>query len=96
MVQEFFNQESEYDAYLRGRRAYVFNDFGAGEGRLHHADCAMLNRAGPAAHGNHTSVRKICSYDLASLEVHVRANVGAEGSAYQKCSFCFKPDDARA
>jgi hypothetical protein len=89
-MQEFYNQEAEYAAFLAGGEAFVVNDYGPTWRRLHRGDCAVLNRAGPATGGRHTSVRKICSYDLAGLTDYLRSKVGGEGDAYQKCEFCFK------
>ena len=87
MIQKFENQESEYSQFLA--RGEVLNDF-PGWRRLHRANCNMLNRAGPASYGLHTSVRKICSDDLRELKAHVARTIGREGEAYQLCFFCFR------
>ncbi len=90
MIQEFYNQESEYEQFLSRGDAFVVNDFGPTWRRLHRGNCGSLNRAGPATGGRHTSVRKICSYDLGVLTDYLRSKVGGEGDGYQKCAFCFR------
>jgi hypothetical protein len=69
MVVEFFNQETEYKAFLDGGPAFVCNNLGYGPEthRIHGSECNMLNKAGPAKTGLHTSVRKACSRDLNEL-----------------------------
>ena len=89
MIQKFENQESEYSQFLARGEVFVLNDF-PGWRRMHRANCNMLNRAGPASYGLHTSVRKICSDDLRELKAHVAGTIGREGEAYQLCSFCFR------
>jgi hypothetical protein len=69
MVIEFKNKEREYEEFLSGGPAFVCNNLGYGPEthRIHSSECSMLNRAGPAKTGLHTSVRKACSRDLDEL-----------------------------
>jgi hypothetical protein len=93
VVDQFFNQEAEYAAYLAEAPAFVCNglDMGAEYHRVHYAHCNSLNRAGPASTGLHTSVRKACSRDLNDLVAWLEANHGGASVGYQFCAFCFKP-----
>ena len=89
MIVKFENQESEYAQFLARANVFVLNDF-PGWRRLHRGDCTMLNRAGPAPYGLHTSVRKICGDDLRELKAHIARTIGRQGDAYQLCFFCFR------
>jgi hypothetical protein len=90
MVQEFHNQESEYEAFLSAGPAYVCNNLGLGAKwhRIHTSDCTMLNRAGPAKYGLHTSVKKACSRNLDELVEWLTARFSPEGTSFRYCAFC--------
>jgi len=92
MVIEFLNQESAYQAYLNAGPAFVCNNLGYGPEthRLHRSDCNMLNRAGPAKSGLHTSVKKACSRDLSELVRWLTERFGPEGLGFKYCHFCFR------
>jgi len=92
MIQRFHHQESDYQAFLDGGAGFVCNNIGMGPRwhRLHRSDCNMLNRAGPAKTGLHTSVAKICSHDLHELVQAVTREYGSEGVGFKYCHFCFK------
>jgi len=92
MVIEFLNQEAEYQAFLDGGQAFVCNNLGMGleTHRIHVSECSMLNRAGPAKTGLHTSVRKACSRDLNELVGWVNQRFGPEHTGYEYCAFCFR------
>jgi len=96
MVVEFFKQEGEYQAFLDAGRAFVCNNLGYGPGthRVHTSECNMLNKAGLAKTGLHTSVRKACSRDLSELVDWVVARFGAEDTGFRYCALCLR-DDAR-
>ena len=88
MIERFSNQEAEYARFIGRGSRFVYNDFGGGYGRLHHSDCGVLNRGGPASYGLHTSVPKVCGDDSAELMAHLRSR-DREGPI--GCAFCF-PD----
>lgn len=92
MVIEFFNEEAEYEAFLSGGPGFVCNNLGflPADHRIHRSDCNMLNRAGPAKYGMHTSVKKACSQDLQELVEWIEARYGGEGKGYAYCAFCFE------
>jgi len=50
----------------------------------------MLNRAGPAKTGLHTSVAKICSYSRDELVQAITREYGPEGIGFKYCYFCFR------
>jgi hypothetical protein len=93
MVIEFLNQETEYQAFLDGGPAFVCNNLEFGpseEHRIHESECSMLNRAGPAKTGLHTSVKKACSRDLNELVDWVVLRYGPEGKGFAYCFFCLR------
>lgn len=65
-VAQFHHQEADYTRYVAEGPAFVCNglDMTSEYHRLHYSTCNMLNRAGSASTGLHTSVRKACSRDL--------------------------------
>jgi hypothetical protein len=92
MVNEYFNQEEEYREFLATGLGFVCNNLGfAPEShRIHRSDCNMLNRAGPAKFGLHTSVKKACSRDLGELVAWVTARYGPEPRGFAYCAFCLR------
>lgn len=88
----FENHESDYEAFLAAGPAFVCNNINMGVGyhRLHKSACNMLNEAGPAKHGKHTSVAKWCSRDLDELVATLTKLFGPEGVGFQYCAFCFR------
>jgi hypothetical protein len=89
MVEEFYRQEREYEAFIRGG-GFVCNGLGMGPEwhRVHRADCNALNHAGPARPGARTTVRKACSRRLADLERWLVERFGGEGIGFRYCAFC--------
>ena len=87
MVQEFFRQEREYEAFLKGG-GYVCSGIGMGTEwhRVHKAHCPSLNFAGPARDGHRTSVRKATSRNLDDLHDWLVKTYGDGGFRY--CAFC--------
>lgn len=92
MVTEFYNQESDYESFLVAGPSFVCNNLGTGSQyhRVHRAHCNILNRAGPAKAGLHTSVRKACSRDLDDLVGWLTQRFGPDGMGFTYCQFCFK------
>jgi len=92
MVIEFHNQEAAYESFLAAGPAFVCNNLGTGSQyhRVHRSDCNILNRAGPAKTGLHTSVRKACSRDLNDLVADLAGRFGPEGTGFTYCQFCFR------
>jgi len=90
VIAEFYNREAEYESYLRAGPAFVCNNLGTGPQyhRVHRSDCNMLNRAGPASVGPHTSVRKACSRDLQDLAAWLTDRFGPEGMGFAYCKYC--------
>lgn len=88
----FENHEADYEAFLAAGPAFVCNNIGMGAEthRLHKSSCNMLNEAGPAKHGLHTSVAKWCSRDLDELLQTLTHLFGPEGKGFKFCSFCFR------
>ena len=92
MVIEFYNQETDYESFLIAAPSFVCNNLGMGmeSHKVHHSDCSILHRAGPAKTGLHTSVRKACSRDLDDLVRWLTQRFGPEGTGFSYCRFCFK------
>ena len=92
MAIEYHNKETEYRLYMGEGSAFVCNNLGTGPENhvVHHSDCSILNRAGPAKYGLHTSVRKRCSRDLQDLISSLTSEFGAEGQGFRYCQFCFR------
>src|SRR3990172_9240887 len=91
MVTEFHNQEAEYASFLGAGLAFVCNNLGFGREwhKIHRSDCNLLNKAGPAKAGLHTTVRKAGSRNLDDLTRWLAERYGAEGQGYTFCRFCF-------
>ena len=92
MAVEFYNQEAEYGLYVSQGAAFVCNNLGTGPENhiVHRSDCSILNRAGPAKYGLHTSVRKRCSRDLEDLVRSLTGEFGPEAQGFRYCQFCFR------
>ena len=90
MVTEFYNQETDYESFLAAAPSFICNNLGMGmeSHKVHHSDCSILHRAGPAKTGLHTSVRKACSRDLNDLVQWLTQRFGPEGTGFTYCQFC--------
>ena len=92
MATPFHNQEAEYEQFLHEGTAFVCNNLETGRQyhKVHRSDCNILNRAGPAKTGLHTSVAKLGSHDLDDLIQELTRDYGPEGTGFTFCQFCFK------
>jgi hypothetical protein len=92
VIEQFFNQEAEYTRFLQRGGSFICNGLGMGTQwhRVHKSGCNMLDRAGPAKHGLHTSVKKACGRSLPELMAWLEREYGPEGQGYSFCAFCFR------
>ena len=92
MAIPFYNQEAEYQQFLREGAAFICNNLKTGQQyhKVHRSDCNILNNSGPAKTGSHTSVAKLCSRDLNDLVRALTQEYGPEGTGFTFCQICFK------
>lgn len=88
MLAIYWDEDEAYEAALRSRPVYVYNDFGGGNAdykKIHRGGCRTLD-VDPRR--KKTSYPKICGEDLEQLLRWLRSNRGPEGSGYTWCAVC--------